>query len=255
MLSGAAAARVGFTQFPAWACYSPCKNNATDAAAAVKAGIPASASWTSESDQYACHAQLLRNAGCQVEKSKDKIEFLNIPAFPGPRIVVNASTAIFPSEMGSIFPEPSKVNISANSTLVINGDVVIEKLDLDGALILTAAPGTQLRVHAAGDEGRVANKGHALVALPAATGANGATDTHGEVLRMRGFTIDRREEKVADTTDMCTQKTETDAAASDADAEAASTLNVYYFTGNAVVHQRHYDQPSQTVCSSIFSFC
>jgi len=249
VLTGNAAARVGFTQFPAWVCYSPCKNNAADAAAAVKAGIPASASWTSESDQYACHAQLLRNRGCKVEKCKELVKFLNIPAAPGPRVIIKPSTALFPGDLVAVFPEPDKVKISANSTLVVAGDVVIERLELDGALVLNAAPGTQLRVHAVGDVGRVANKGHVLVALA-------AEGEHSEVPRMRGFIIDKREEKVVDTSNICTQKQPADADASTDDGTGAATRNVYYFTGNAVVHQRHFDQqPSQSVCSSIFSFC
>jgi hypothetical protein len=32
-------AKVGFTTSPAWICYSPCKNNPTDAAASAAAGI------------------------------------------------------------------------------------------------------------------------------------------------------------------------------------------------------------------------
>lgn len=54
---------VGFTVAPSWLCYSPCKNNAADAAASVLAGVPAGSAFIAESDQYFVFAEMLRRAG------------------------------------------------------------------------------------------------------------------------------------------------------------------------------------------------
>ena len=62
-------ARVGFTQAPSWLCYSPCKNNTPDAAAAAKSGVPEGCAFTAESDQYAWAARLLRLLGAHIEVS------------------------------------------------------------------------------------------------------------------------------------------------------------------------------------------
>lgn len=64
---------------PAWLCFSPCKNNAVDAAAAVKQGIPANSAFTAESDQYFVFAEFLRLLGAAVI-SDDPKTFLGITA-------------------------------------------------------------------------------------------------------------------------------------------------------------------------------
>jgi UDP-sugar pyrophosphorylase len=218
VLDGAAARRVGFTQFPAWACYSPCKNNTADAAVSIQGGVPAGCAWTAESDQYACQAQLLRILGCHVADSPANVAFLQIPAPPGPRIVIHPSTGFFLTELRSRFPNPTNVTISARSTLVVKGDVIIESLELDGALSLIAAPGTQLIVSAAGDGHRVINKGHILTDL------NSFPHTEpprkwSETARMRGFVIEKIEEKVVDTTAYQTSTAE------------VGHVEVFHFTG------------------------
>lgn len=54
----------------------------------------------------------------------------------GPQVVLSPSFAVFYSELRSRFATPSKVSITARSTLVIKGkgEVTIERLVLDGAL-------------------------------------------------------------------------------------------------------------------------
>ena len=43
-----------------------------------------------------------------------------------------------------MFPYPTKVNITARSTLILHGEVVITALQLDGALKLSADSGAML---------------------------------------------------------------------------------------------------------------
>jgi UDP-sugar pyrophosphorylase len=230
-------AKVGFTQFPVWVCYSPCKNNSTDAAESIKKGVPAGSAWTAESDQYRAQAELLKLLGCNIDTSSEPVEFQGIPAVPGPRIIIDGTTAVFYSEMKNIFPNPSAVNISANSTLVVNGDVVIQELELDGALTLDAAKGSKLQVWASGDASKVVNAGHKLVALDATI-----TENVSEIDSMRGFKMEKKEEKIVDTSTK--QLVE-------------GGKNIFVFTGNQLILEEHFDEPSplNQACKSVFGFC
>ena len=48
--------------------------------------------------------------------------------------------------MRNCFKQPRNVSITNRSTLVLKGDVVVERLDLDGALFITAKPGVRVRI-------------------------------------------------------------------------------------------------------------
>ena len=214
-------------------------------------GVPAGSAWTAESDQYTCQAQFLRALGCQLAQAPGPEVFLQIPATPGPRILVHPTSAIFLSELKSIVPTPGNVTISANSTLIVKGDVVIERLDLDGALTLIAAPGTRLIVNAYGDEGRVANAGHKFAALP--TKAENDEDEYSEVARMRGFVIQKQDEKVINTENDLAQLGEETKVYTAAN---GSSVEVFYFSGGKVIQEKYYEaQSAPSVCKSIFSFC
>jgi hypothetical protein len=74
-----------------------------------------------------------------------------------------------------------QVVVSASSSLVINGaGVTIKSLELDGALIIDAAPGVELTV----EELKVENKGIEFVPLGEDEAA--AAD---EVLQLRGYKV------------------------------------------------------------------
>lgn len=192
-------ARVGFTMAPAWICYSPCKNNATDAAASAAAGVPASAAFTAESDQYFAQAEILRNLGV-ICPSDQPQTYLGITAVPGPRIVLDPSFAIFPSEVRERIPYPHRITISPTSTLTVQGDVVIRGLHLDGALKLVAAPGTRLLVRAGNAAKQIKNAGYVLHPLSEAASIPAlAAAAQSEVCQMRGYVTERREELVVET--------------------------------------------------------
>jgi len=146
-LVGKASAKVGFTLAPSWICFSPCKNNASDAAKAAASGIPPASAWSAESDQYYCVTEMLRLLGVRAAKGAS-VSFGGITACSGPRIIIKPQSAIFMSELAHIFPFPSSISISHRSTLVVEGDVVVEKLQLDGALIVDASRGSRILVRA-----------------------------------------------------------------------------------------------------------
>lgn len=149
-------AHVGFTSAPAWLCYSPCKNNSADAVASVAAGVPAGSPITAESDQYFVFAELLRVLGAAVEAGPPET-YLGLSAPLSPKIVFHPSFAVFPSEIAARIPYPRKIKISGKSSLVVEGNVTLESLDLDGALRLVAPPGSTLIVRAGVN--RIVNSG------------------------------------------------------------------------------------------------
>ena len=69
--------------------------------------------------------------------------------------MLKPSFGVTQAEIAARFPNPEKVSISARSTLVLEGDITIESLSLDGALKLTVAPGSSLTVSL----GKVINAG------------------------------------------------------------------------------------------------
>ena len=73
-----------------------------------------------------------------------------------------------------------RVRISQRSSLVLDGDVVLEGLELDGALVIRASPGCRVRVVRLA----VRNDGWPLVPVE--------PDSADEVARIRGFRVDRR---------------------------------------------------------------
>jgi UDP-sugar pyrophosphorylase len=182
--------KVGFTLAPAWACYSPCKNNPQDAAISAAAGVPAGSAYQAECDIYFSASQLMRGLGVDIASASQKA-FLGITACPGPCIVISPMTAIFPSDFRRIFPSPNKVQSSARSTLIVDGDVVIRSLRLDGALKVEAKEGTGLLVRAGGGVSSVIrNKGYTYKEFNGKELADSK-----EVIKMRGYEISKVEER------------------------------------------------------------
>lgn len=122
--------KVGFTTAPTWLCYSPCKNNAAEAAALIASGVPAGSAAIAEADQYFYAAEILRLLGASVPHTPLSI-FQGIPVSLGPKIVFAPSFALFPCEIKQRFPTPELVSLTQSSSLVVEGNVVVENLKLD----------------------------------------------------------------------------------------------------------------------------
>ncbi|CAM9480370.1 unnamed protein product, partial [Phaeothamnion confervicola] len=147
-------ARVGFTSVEPWACFSPVKNNLADAAKAQAGGTPAASAATGEADQYNLWAELMRRRGCQVEAAPPHAWGAEasrggngdggggVTAAIGPHIVLDPTAAVSCGDVAAVFATPSAVRITARSTLLVRGACVkIEKLDLDGALVIEVMKG------------------------------------------------------------------------------------------------------------------
>jgi UDP-sugar pyrophosphorylase len=135
-LCTASAQKVGFTMAAPWMCYSPCKNNTSDAAASLASGIPPASAASAEADQYFYPGEILRQLGASIPSNPIQ-HFLGIPVSLGPKIVFDPSFAFFPCEIKARFPSPELVSLTPSSSLVIDGNVVVESLKLDGAMRLT----------------------------------------------------------------------------------------------------------------------
>jgi UDP-sugar pyrophosphorylase len=187
--------RVGYTMSPNWSCYSPVKNHVSDAAQALKKGVPAACALTGEADQYFLWRQLLRKLGCEVAEGPP-LTLQGITGTLCPQVSLHPSFVLFPLELGSRFPQPSEVSLTSRSSLIVKGDVVVEGLHLDGACrIVNRSSAKRLRVRI-GKEKLIKNDGYRVVPLP-----EGEEGAWSEETQMRGFYLQRGEEFVIELTD------------------------------------------------------
>jgi len=183
ILSGDAAKRVGFTSISADMCFSPVKNATADGVKLQEKGTAPGVAASGEADQYAAVRRIMTSIGCAVEDAPEAT-FSGIKITPGPEIVTKPSFAACPAEYKSRFPEPSKIKISGRSSLVVEGNVVIESLDLDGALVIECEEGAACGII---KDLTVKNKGWKKVADNA--------DSSPEYIRIRGYCLEKNETK------------------------------------------------------------
>merc|ERR1711957_457619 len=79
------------------------------------------------------------------------------------------------------FSPGASVKITWGSTLILEGDITLENLALDGALVIKAAPGCHINIKRL----NVVNRGWLLEPIP--------EDCQDEIAKIRGFTINRFE--------------------------------------------------------------
>lgn len=130
--------RVGFTQLDRSMCFTCVKNSLEEAIPKVKAGQPADTALSAEADVYNSNVKLLTLAGANIGPPS-RVSWLGIEAEIGAKIVLSPSFFVSFEDLKSRIK--GLVNISSRSTLVLEGDVQIDGLDLDGALEVRAAPG------------------------------------------------------------------------------------------------------------------
>jgi len=158
------------------------KNATSDGAALQKKGSPAGVAATGEADQYGAVREILRSIGCNVADA-EPATYKDITVVPGPQIVLKPNFVCCPAEYKTAFPSPEKVNISANSSLVVKGSgVVIESLDLDGALVIECEEGAKGVIRE-------------LVVTNAGWSPSPVVTSEDEVIAMRGYTVEKRETK------------------------------------------------------------
>jgi len=133
--------------------FSPVKNNVIDAAKKQLGGNHPACASSGEADLYEINARALISLGAFVQPPEKKRWFGKdgssvIETFEWPHIVLSANVSKSVQSLKDCFVNPSFVKISSRSTLVIRGtgQVVIDTLDLDGALVIEACEGAVVNV-------------------------------------------------------------------------------------------------------------
>jgi UDP-sugar pyrophosphorylase len=183
--------QVGFTTSATWLGYSPAKNSIAEGLAKVAAGVSPMSPATAEADMYGASCTMWRLRGCKVAAPEPRtFQGLTVPL--GPLLSVSPSFAVTRLDLEAALPRPRDVRLAPGSALVIKGagKVVIEGLDLQGALVIdtTACPGAHVTVSGL----VVRNEGWEVVAL-SGDEAQGGSDEVDEVLRMRGYRLVKHE--------------------------------------------------------------
>ena len=179
-LEGDEAARVGVTSLSSELCFSPVKNATADGVALQSKGTHPGVAATGEADQSNAVCEILRSIGCKVQQG-GKITFSGIEFGSGPDCVLKPSFAACATEFKKKFPNPSAVKISGKSSLVLSGGgLVIESLNLDGALVVECEDGASGTIRNLS----VKNKGWVKVS---------DETSKDEFIRMRGYRLSKLE--------------------------------------------------------------
>ena len=133
--------KVGFTSYPRWFCFSPCKNNLKDACDKLKKKIGPESAFSVEQDIFAYNCKMIEQFG-KLEIVKDE-EPMNIKLyeqdikFEYPRILIYPSFAISVTELKEKMEKmKGKIKMGINSILILKNDINIEGVDLNGKLTL-----------------------------------------------------------------------------------------------------------------------
>lgn len=184
--------RVGGTVFERFS-YQPVKNSLEGAVALVKQGNAAHCAATGEADFYELQRRRLKAIGLPLfYNSQPEVtvagDVVGVHLFP--IIVLDAMCTGNGSleDLARVFPDPLHVRIDHRSTLLIEGRVVVESLELYGALTIRgptdpSSPPFVVR------NASVRNAGWSVHAIPSLYA--GEDDDLTEVDRIRGFRLDK----------------------------------------------------------------
>jgi len=186
---------VGITQLPTWLAMSPVKNNIKDALVKFQKVGCADCASSGEANMYFANRQYMREAGVKLAEGKPVV-FEGIPVPNGAHIVYKASFAVCLADVKKKCTGGKKIQISKRSTLILEGDITLKKLELDGALHLKAAPGAKVVI----DGLVVKNNGAEFSRI------NVDDQSFEEKYRIRGYNLKVQDMKVMEFTKNVTVK-------------------------------------------------
>jgi len=140
-----------------------------------------------EADIYASNARLLKRAGEAAGfrmvglEPRKRVEFLGIAQILYPLIVLHPSWGVSLTEMKSRVS--GSVSIAPGSVLMLEGDVEISGLELDGALIVRALNGSRVVLK----NMKVKNAGWSFTKAP------NSTMSKFDHIQIRGYVVDKKE--------------------------------------------------------------
>jgi len=181
-------ARVGYIEMERFLSFSAAKNNLKDALTKYQeTGYPESVS-SCENDLYSTCRRLLAMSGCQIRTAALPVRrFASLPFEDGARVVLAPSFGTTVAEIRSRFPTPHLVHISDRSSLVLEGDLIIHQLELDGHLAIRALPGARVVIKSL----HVVNEGTSLENLD-----EDHLDQYSSQERVRGYRLSVKESLV-----------------------------------------------------------
>jgi UDP-sugar pyrophosphorylase len=109
---------VGFTTYEPWYCFSPAKNNVTDAANCVAKGMPSYGAAEAEYNFYEWTNKMLLLAGVDVQRATEKCDFNGMQFAFGPKVLLDPRCAITLQEIKQRFS--GKCKITSGASLVLN---------------------------------------------------------------------------------------------------------------------------------------
>ena len=170
---------VGFTSFDRWFAFSPVKNSIPEALKAAEKGVYAASPGAGEAAVFDANARLMRLSGVELAPPAPPATFLGLPLGLSPSIALTPNFALTVDELMHRMPGGAAVHLTARSSLMLDGDVRLHSLRLDGALAIRAVPGATVHVR----DCTVANDGWPFVPVEPGTEPKGVS--------IRGYTIDR----------------------------------------------------------------
>jgi UDP-sugar pyrophosphorylase len=171
-------APVSFTSLDA-GFYAPVKNSRGDALKKASSGGTSGGAAEGEHAVYSAHRRVLQLAGCTLPPpSKRAVGGITVD--DGPRVVLGPAFRPTIGAGVARLPGGKAIEVSGRSSLLLEGDVTVHALALDGALAIRAAPGARVVVRRL----RVVNAGDTFVDLSDAELSDEKTP---EVARLRGY--------------------------------------------------------------------
>jgi len=173
--------KVGTTQTERDLAYAPVKNNVADAVDKQKNTGAAESAASGEAAIYAVNRRILRTANVAIPEDSSR-------NFSGVECPWGAKVSLSP-EMGVTLADvqnrvQGSVKMTERSTLILDGDVTLGNISLDGCLEVRAAPGCKVTLA----NMTVKNDGWATVDV------NPDDEKQAEELRIRGFKNEKRNE-------------------------------------------------------------
>lgn len=129
-------AKVGFSCYERWFCFSAVKNNILDAAAKFKQGLHPECGATGEYDIFEANARVLKMAGASIESTseEDVKDFQGIKIRDGAKIFIHPSFGVTLKEIQDKITGYCK--ISKKSVVWLEGEnTVLRNVEIDGTFI------------------------------------------------------------------------------------------------------------------------
>jgi UDP-sugar pyrophosphorylase len=117
-----AAAKVGYTIVTGTTSFSPVKTNLKDAVVKSKEGMPTYSAASGEADAYASAGEMLTAAGVSMPPAV-AATMAGVAIKLGVRAVIDPSFGVDVAAWKAKLPSPSKIKMTARSTLLLQGDL------------------------------------------------------------------------------------------------------------------------------------